>query len=93
MTADVVARRVRVHGRVQGVFFRDSCRRRAESMNVAGWVRNEPDGSVTAHFEGDASAVEDMVAWSRQGPPGAAVTRVDVTETVAGGLAGFDVRR
>lgn len=82
--------RVRVHGRVQGVMFRDSCRREADRLGVSGWVRNEPDGSVAGVFEGDA--VEDLVAWCRTGPRGARVERVDVTEVEPGGARGFEVR-
>jgi acylphosphatase len=91
MSEDVVARRVVVHGRVQGVFFRDSCRQRAELSQVTGWVRNEPDGTVGALFEGPAQAVDAMVTWCRQGPPRARVDRVDVTEAGPTGSTGFDV--
>lgn len=86
-----VARHVVVHGRVQGVFFRDSCRREAEGRGVAGWVRNEPDGSVAALFEGPADAVEAMVAWARSGPRRAEVSDVDVRESEPTGAAGFRV--
>ena len=72
------ARRVLIDGRVQGVFFRNTCARRARSAGVAGWVRNRADGRVEAWFEGDAQAVENMVNWCREGPPGAEVTGVDV---------------
>jgi acylphosphatase len=68
--------RVVVEGRVQGVFFRDSCRTEALRAGVTGWVRNRPDGSVEAEFEGDAAAVAAMVAWCRTGPPRAEVTKV-----------------
>lgn len=71
--------RVRVHGRVQGVFFRTETRDRARSLGLAGWVRNRPDGSVEAVFEGEPDRVESMVDWSRRGPPGASVDGVDVT--------------
>ena len=91
MNEEVVARLVVVHGRVQGVFFRDSCRREAEGSDVTGWVRNEPDGTVGALFEGDPRAVDRLVAWCRQGPPGARVARVDVTETAPSGRGTFDV--
>lgn len=91
MSSDVVARRVVVHGRVQGVFFRDSCRQEAEQSRVAGWVRNEPDGTVGAMFEGAPEAVEAMVAWCHQGPPYARVERVEVTEAGPTGTSGFDV--
>jgi acylphosphatase len=81
-----------VHGRVQGVFFRDTTRRKASSRGVAGWVRNRPDGTVEAVFEGEPDAVEAMLAFCRQGPPGAAVERVEVSEEEPEGLTGFGVR-
>ena len=87
----VVRRRVVVHGRVQGVFFRDSLRERAQSRGVAGWVRNRPDGSVEAALEGEPDAVEGVVAFMRAGPRGAEVERVDVAEEEPEGLTGFDV--
>ncbi len=87
-----VARDVVVHGRVQGVFFRDSCRREAQAAGVAGWVTNAADGTVHAHFEGEADAVERLVAWVREGPAHARVERVDVAEAAPGGATGFEVR-
>ena len=87
-----VARKVRVHGRVQGVFFRDTCRREAEERGVVGWVSNEPDGSVAAWFEGDEAAVETMLGWCREGPPHARVQRVDVSDAEPEGLSRFAVR-
>ncbi len=86
------ARRVRVHGRVQGVFFRDSCRRAAEERGVAGWVSNEPDGSVAGWFEGDETAVEAMLRWCHEGPSHAKVQRVDVSEVEPEGLDRFSIR-
>jgi acylphosphatase len=88
----VTRRRVIVHGRVQGVFFRDTTRRRAQSRGVAGWVRNNPDGSVEAVFEGQDDAVDSMVRWSHEGPRGAVVERVDVVEEEPEQLAGFRIR-
>jgi acylphosphatase len=88
----VIARRVRVSGRVQGVFFRDSTRRRAESHGVAGWVRNCPDGTVEAWFEGPREGVEAMVEWCRRGPRGAVVEQAGVEEVEPRGLSGFDIR-
>jgi acylphosphatase len=89
--ADRIARDVVVRGNVQGVFFRDSCRREAARAQVVGWVRNEPDGSVRAHLEGTPGAVERLVAWMREGPPNAVVERVEVTESEPSGLSGFEV--
>lgn len=91
--SDVVARQVVVHGRVQGVFFRDSCLRQAVVNDVVGWVANEPDGSVSAHFEGAPDAVEKLVAWCHRGPARAKVERVDVTPAEPVGATRFDVRR
>jgi acylphosphatase len=76
--------RVRIHGRVQGVFFRAETRSRAESLGLAGWVRNAPDGSVEALFEGDPDRVDSMVEWCRRGPSGAHVKEVEVLEQEAG---------
>lgn len=88
----MIRRRVVVHGLVQGVWFRETTRRRAEADGVAGWVRNRPDGSVEAVFEGDAYAVERLVAFCRSGPAEARVERVEVAEEPPSGLAGFAVR-
>lgn len=87
----MIRRRVVVRGTVQGVFFRASCQREAYARGVAGWVSNQPDGAVEAVFEGDAAAVEALVAWCRQGPPHAAVTGVEVASEEPEGLAGFGV--
>ena len=88
----MIRRRVIVHGRVQGVFLRDTARRMAESRGVAGWIRNTPDGTVEAVFEGDAEAVESMVRWCNEGTRGAQVERVEVTEEEPEGLERFGVR-
>jgi acylphosphatase len=87
-----VRKRVVVHGRVQGVFFRDTARRHAEQHRVAGWIRNNWDGTVEAFFEGDAEGVERLVHFARNGPRGAVVERVDVDEEPEEGLRGFEVR-
>jgi len=87
-----IARTVRVHGRVQGVFFRDSCRREADELGVSGWASNEPDGSVTAFFEGPVAAVEAMVDWSRRGSRQSVVERVDVEQAQPTGSTAFRVR-
>ncbi len=87
-----VRRRIVVHGRVQGVFFRDSLRRLAEQRDVAGWARNVPDGTLEAVFEGDPEAVERLVEFCREGPRGADVEHVQVVSEDAEGLSGFGVR-
>ena len=88
----MIRRRVVVHGLVQGVFFRDSVRRRASSAGVSGWVRNTWSGTVEAVFEGEQAAVEALVAFCREGPRGARVDRVEVTEEQPEGLSGFTIR-
>ncbi len=92
MTRERVRRRVVVRGNVQGVFFRDSCRREARSRRVAGWVTNRPDGAVEAVFEGDPDAVDALVEWCRHGSRGADVESVDEKREEPEGLSGFDVR-
>lgn len=71
-----------ISGRVQGVWFRESTRRRAEELGLAGWVRNLPDGRVEALFEGEASAVRRAVDYVRDGPVHARVDRVDEIDEV-----------
>ncbi len=81
-----------VRGFVQGVFFRDSTRRLAQRHGVTGWVANRADGAVEAVFEGEADAVERLVAFSREGPRGAQVESVEMMEEEPEGLTGFAVR-
>ncbi|NIK60031.1 acylphosphatase [Kribbella shirazensis] len=87
----MIARRVVVHGQVQGVFFRAECRRAAHEAGVAGWVRNLPDGTVEAFFEGPDESVARMVDWAQHGPPHAAVDRVEVTDEPPAGRTGFAI--
>jgi acylphosphatase len=87
-----VRRRVVVSGRVQGVFFRDTCEREARAAGVGGWVRNSWDGAVEAVFEGEPDAVDRMVAWCRDGPPRATVTSVEVHDEPPVGDDQFRVR-
>jgi acylphosphatase len=92
MSEDPVRRRVRAHGRVQGVFFRDSVRREAARHGVAGWVRNCADGTAESVFEGSGDAVEAMVEFVRRGPGHAEVSAVDIADEPPEGLSGFDMR-
>jgi acylphosphatase len=85
-------RRVVVRGHVQGVNFRNSVQRRAESRGVAGWVCNRSDGAVEAVFEGDRDAVDALVDFARSGPPPADVADLDVEEEQPEGLSGFQIR-
>jgi acylphosphatase len=84
-----VRRRIRAHGRVQGVFFRDSVRRAAEAAHVAGWARNRADGTVEVVLEGPEDAVERLVELCRSGPGHAEVTRLDVDREEPEGITGF----
>jgi len=88
----VVRYRVLISGRVQGVFFRDTCRRLAERHGVAGWVRNLPDGRVEAVFEGRDEDVRQLVDWTRTGPRLAAVDNVAVQPEPPEGLAAFQIK-
>jgi acylphosphatase len=88
----VIRRRVVVHGRVQGVFFRDSTRRLARQHAVAGWISNRWDGAVEAVFEGDEAAVQRLVRYVHDGPRGAEVERVEISEEEPERLSGFSVR-
>jgi acylphosphatase len=90
--SEPAARRVVVHGTVQGVFFREATRRRAESRGVTGWVRNNDDGTVEALFEGDPDAVDAMVQYVHDGPNAAQVKQVDVQDAEPEGHDGFEAR-
>lgn len=92
MNDERVAKRVVVHGNVQGVFFRDSAESEAGKRGVAGWVTNRDDGAVEAVLEGDPDAVQAMVDFCESGPSRADVERVDVSEEEPQGLSGFEVR-
>ena len=84
-------RRVIVTGRVQNVWYRDSCRNEALARDVRGWVRNCSAGTVEAVFEGSAEAVAQMISWCRKGPPRARVDDVDVIEEPVQNEVGFVV--
>jgi len=92
VTGARVRRRVVVSGRVQGVGFRAATWSKAEACGVAGWVRNRPDGSVEAAFEGDPEAVEALVGFCRAGPRLARIERVEVCEEPVEGLLRFELR-
>jgi acylphosphatase len=81
-----------VSGSVHGVFFRTETRDRARSLGIAGWIRNAPDGTVAAAFEGEDERVESMVEWCRRGPSGARVERVEVEWVEPEGEVSFSIR-
>jgi len=87
----MIRRRVVVHGRVQGVYFRADCASAARAHGVSGWVSNQPDGTVYAEFEGTPEAVDAMIAWCHTGSPRSTVTRLDVTPLDPTGDTGFSV--
>ena len=80
-----------VQGFVQGVFFRDTMRRLAERHGVAGWARNNPNGTLEAVLEGEPDAVERLLELAREGPRGADVERVDVVDEAPEGASGFAI--
>lgn len=87
----MIRRRVVVRGTVQGVFFRDTCRREARRRSVSGWVLNRNDGAVEAVFEGEAPDVAALVEWAHTGPVRARVSSVEVTDEEPEGESGFRV--
>lgn len=87
------ARRVIVHGRVQGVGFRWHTRRKAEELGLAGWVKNRADGCVECMIEGPDDALEAMLAWLRRGPPAARVERLEILAQDPTGAQAFAVAR
>jgi acylphosphatase len=92
MPEQPIRRRVVVHGRVQGVFFRDTTRERASAHGVAGWATNRPDGAVEVALEGPPKAVQAVLEFVQSGPPHARVEDVEVHEEPPEGLSGFSVR-
>jgi acylphosphatase len=87
----MAAVQVRVTGQVQGVAFRWHVQEQAHRLGVVGWVRNEVDGSVLLHAEGEDVAVSDLVAWCHRGPPSARVSHVAVREAAPVGATSFEI--
>jgi acylphosphatase len=92
MTAATIRRRLVVHGKVQGVFYRDSTRDAARNEGVAGWAANRSDGTVEVVLEGPSDAVQSVVGYCRAGPSTADVHSVDEHEEPPEGLTGFHIR-
>jgi acylphosphatase len=92
MTAETIRRRLVVHGKVQGVFFRDSTREAARNEGVAGWAVNRPDGSVEVVLEGSPDAVESVAGYVRRGPSSARVEKVESHDETPEGLSDFEIR-
>ena len=91
MSTEPIRRRLVIRGQVQGVFFRDSTRRRAESLGVAGWAANRGDGAVEVVLEGPPDAVDAVAGFARRGPSRARVDSVEETVEEPEGLGGFRV--
>ena len=90
--SDLERAHVLVSGQVQGVFFRDSTRQKAEELGLTGWVKNTPDGAVEALFEGPSERVREMVRWCEEGPQRASVENVETNfESPGGDLEAFEV--
>ena len=89
---ETVGRRVRVYGRVQGVFFRQWTVKKATTLGVAGWVHNARDGSVEAHLAGDEAAVDQLIGHMREGPPQARVDDLSVEPVEPEPVEGFSVK-
>jgi len=84
---------IRISGKVQGVFFRALTKEKADELDVKGFVRNEPDGSVYIEAEADERTMEQFMDWCRQGPPRARVEKMDVNEGERKDFARFELRR
>lgn len=89
---DIIARVLRIHGRVQGVWYRASAQEEAVRLGLRGWVRNRADGSVEALAAGPEALVETFIAWARRGPPKAHVERIDISVAELPDGDGFEVR-
>ena len=84
---------LRITGKVQGVFFRQSSKEKADALGLNGFARNQPDGSVYIEVEGEPDSLQQFVAWCKQGPPMARVEQVTQTQAPVKGYTAFDVRR
>ncbi len=92
MTGRRISLRLIIHGRVQGVFYRDWTVQSARELGLAGWVKNQPDGTVAALLQGEEHAARTMIQRMQSGPPAARVERIEEQECEAGELAGFERR-
>ena len=87
------AKSIRIKGRVQGVFYRATAHMQAMTLGVTGWARNNPDGSVEIHAEGEPEALEAFTDWCRKGPEGAEVQSVEITDAKAENSPSFEIIR
>jgi acylphosphatase len=89
----MIAYRIRVSGRVQGVFYRASTKTKADELGLSGWVQNEPDGSVLMEIQGEKEAIDKMIEWCHSGPPHAVVDNVEKEEISLREFVRFEIRR
>lgn len=89
----MIAKGLKCSGKVQGVFFRASTKSMADHLDVKGWVKNESDGSVSIHVEGEVQRVDEFVEWCHKGPDSAVVSHVDVRDEGVEGFSSFDIKR
>ncbi|MEQ8337397.1 MAG: acylphosphatase [Cyclobacteriaceae bacterium] len=89
----MVAKSIHCIGKVQGVYFRASTKDVAKDLGLSGWVRNQADGTVMIHAEGDENAVNQLIDWCKRGPEYAVVKSVDVADAVIEGYGSFDIIR
>jgi acylphosphatase len=85
--------KIKVSGKVQGVFFRASTKTKADELSINGFVRNEPDGNVYIEAEGDEEALKNFIEWCRRGPQNARVIKCDVTEDELQKYENFRIHR
>ena len=85
--------RLKIHGTVQGVYFRQSTQQKARELNLSGWVSNTSDGAVVLEAEGEESALNELVQWCHRGPARAVVLNVEVSKNEVNNYSGFEVRR
>ncbi|HRP96958.1 MAG TPA: acylphosphatase [Rhodocyclaceae bacterium] len=91
-TSNIVSRRLTIHGRVQGVYYRATAQETALRLNLAGWVRNRRSGTVEAVVSGPEAAVDAFIAWAHEGPPAARVERIDIADADAPDAGSFEQR-
>jgi acylphosphatase len=89
----LIAREILCIGKVQGVFYRASTQSQAKALQLRGWVKNQPDGTVLIHAEGSSKAVDQLVTWCRRGPEAARVDQIEVKDVEAQGFDDFNITR
>lgn len=93
MPNDSIHKNLRIYGNVQGVAYRASAQKKAQELGLAGWVRNEPDGTVYAEVEGTADKIQEFIDWCHNGSPWAKVNNVKTADGEIYGYTDFTIRR